>query len=532
MARDADEPSLGRALGALGIALLLAGLVVRFWAIGHARFTGDESFFWATARNIAVGEAHAFYGPALTGSNAYHPGPLFYYLMAVPQRLGVSPWWGGGLVVLLHGLGALLLADVARRTRGGALAAQLVVALWAFAPWDVLYGDRVWLSCVAPIWGAAALWAATRLERPSAQVALVFVAGTMPQLHMSAPIVWVALVPLVVLGPRPRWSRGALALGVVLVVLAYAAPLYNELRTDFQNTRAILREGGGKAGPNEVLRVPLRVFGYALLYATSEIGYHFDTGYWRPFAEGPTYFTAEGVARLWARRGVWLVADVVSIAVACAGWLVVLSGALRAAARGVRDRLAARRVWAADEGAVVELGARMTAAIVVGLFAATALMMIARKGYFPHYTNLFMPFALLPPALGLAALTTPRASGAAPRLRAGGALGLALAVALAMASSTVRYYREVDTLNGLDATWSMVEATTQGPTPFQVRFDGFDNRFAWQMIAAYGLKRPLSEGPPAARYRVHNGAVWSPPPGAAADPRATQHGSVWLEVER
>jgi hypothetical protein len=131
------------------------------WAVGHARFTGDESYFWATARNIATFEAAPVYGPPLTGSSAFHPGPIFYYLMAIPQRIGTSPWIGGIFVVLLHALSAWLLFLLARAARGER-AGLVALALLAFAPWDVLYADRIWLSCVAPVWGTLVLYAAAR----------------------------------------------------------------------------------------------------------------------------------------------------------------------------------------------------------------------------------------------------------------------------------------------------------------------------------------------------------------------------------
>ena len=75
----------------IALVLLGLGLAFRLWALPSARFTGDESYFWATARNIATFDASATFGPAMTGSSAFHPSPLFYYLMAFPQRLGVSP---------------------------------------------------------------------------------------------------------------------------------------------------------------------------------------------------------------------------------------------------------------------------------------------------------------------------------------------------------------------------------------------------------------------------------------------------------
>lgn len=471
-----------RALG-LGIALLAVGFFFRAWAVGHARFTGDESWFWATARNIATFQAAPIYGPSMTGSGANHPGPIFYYLMALPQRLGPSPWWGGLFVALLHTLSSALLGLLAWRARG-VRAGLIALALVAFAPWDVLYGDRIWLSCVAPVWGAIMLYAATRLDDPRMQGVLVFFALTCPQLHMSAPLVWCAAAVLAAGTPRPFvLARKAVAIGVGLTVLAYLAPLVNELTHQFSNTRAILSEGGGKEAWSDVAWTPARVLGYAILSGTSEIGYHFETGYWRPFKEGAAYFSRAGAVAWWARHGaLWGGLTLLTIAVAAVAW--------------VRATVSMVRAWRSGP---LSLDARVTLALLVGLLSATALLVVARKGFFPHYTNLLMPL-LLWPVIGLVDVAMARWRAVS--------FGVLAAIMLAMASSSARYYLDVDRRNGLDATTAMVERAMTGPQPIEVHFDGFYNRFAWEMLANTGYKRGLPLGsPPAVRYRVRNAAV-------------------------
>ncbi len=498
---------------AIAIALLAAGFFFRAWAVGHARFTGDESYFWATARNVATFQAAPIYGPSMTGSGANHPGPIFYYLMALPQRLGPSPWWGGLFVALLHTLSSALLGLLAYRARGER-AGLIALALVAFAPWDVLYGDRIWLSCVAPVWGAIILYAATKLDDPRMQGVLVFFALTCPQLHMSAPIVWAAALALAWGTPRPiRVAKKAVAIGLALTVLAYAAPLYNELRTDFSNTRAILSEGGGKEPWDVVAMTPLKVLGYAVLSATSEIGYHFETGYWRPFKEGEAYFTAKGAAAWWARHGaLWASLTLLTLVVSLIAW----------AAGGVRllKAIRARRAGAQP----LDLDARILLSLAVGLVAAMALMMASKKGFFPHYTNLLMPLMVWPAVMLLDRAWAHPAS--LRRLAAGAVLALTM---LAMGSASARYYLEIDRRNGLDATAAMVETVMTGPQPVEVHFDGFYNRFAWEMLANTGYKRGLPLGsPPAVRYQVRNGRVHD---GAQPLPeRATVQDGVVMEA--
>ena len=499
--------SLERHARTLAIALLLAGFLFRAWAVGHARFTGDESYFWATARNTATFEAKPVYGPAMTGSTAYHPGPLFYYLMAVPQRLGVSPWFGGLFVVLLHALSSALLGLLAFRARG-VRAGLIALAIVAFAPWDVLYADRIWLSCVAPVWGAIILYSATRLDSPRMQGVLLFFALTCPQLHMSAPIVWIAAAVLALTGTRPLsgWkqviSKRAVAIGFVLAFGTYLIPLLYEIDHDFSNTRAILTKGGGKEPGDVVAKTPFRVLGYAMLAATSEIGYHFETGYWRTFEEGTAYFSGAGLARWWDRHGpIWSLLTLVTVLASTAAWLWAIP-------RAVRDRRSK------------DLETRVVLALIAGLLSAMLLLMVTRKPFFPHYTNLLMPLLVWPLVMGLDRLMD--------RARAP-ALALIGATALAMLSSSARYYTTVDNLNGLDATVSMVDMAMSGPQPIDVTFDGFYNRFAWEMLASTGHKRSLPTGDhPVVRYRVRNTGA----PTQALSENATVHHGVVVEVVR
>jgi hypothetical protein len=223
------------------------------------------------------------------------------------------------------------------------------------------------------------------------------------------------------------------------------------------------------------------VFGYALLYATSEIGYHFQTGYWRPFDELAHYTSGPGLRS-------WL--DGVSIAVALAGWASAIAfGAAR----------------------------RFTLAIGVALVAATALLITAKKGYFPHYTNLLMPAVMVPVACGLA------------RLQRLVYPAVALAAA-AMFASSARYYQDVDALNGLSPTLGMVERAMHEPGPFRVEFEGFQNGFAWQMLVNTKYRRPFDTPRDApVVFRVKNRAPWAggdPPSGASL------HGPALMERHR
>lgn len=487
-----EQGSHVRAHRAAVFGLLLAALLFRLWAVPLARFTGDESDYWARSRRLALAQELPIYGPEITGSAAHLPGPAYYFLMAAPQRLGGSPYFGSVFVVLGHVLAAWLLYDLARRARGPR-AGLLALALVAFAPWDVLYADRIWGSCVVPVWGALALWAAVKSrDGPRWQGVVLFLAAVLPQLHLSVPVLWLALAVIFVFYRPPRLHWKSLGLGALATLVAYALPLHAELKSGFANTQAILAHSGGAETSATLWQVPLKVFGYGVLYASSEIGYHFARGYWGGgFDEGAAYFTAAGWSRWLEHHGpLWGALGIVSLALAFSTWGASLGRTARRAAQALRTRSAA----------ALDLDCVLTLAILTGFGVGAALMMLAKKTYFPHYANILMPIALWPAVSSL-----DRAFGHRRlRLLAGGALGLA---AVAMFSSAARYYTRVDGLNGLRPTLQMVERALAEESPVRVDFTHFQNHYAWRVVASvlHGRELPLHAGAPV-RLRVHNSA--------------------------
>ena len=482
--------------------LLTVAVTFRLWVLPQARFTGDESDYWFKSRQVAVGQYRPVYGPEITGSAARLPGPAYYYLMAIPQALGASPYFGSAFVALLHGLMAWLLFALTRQARG-ARAGLFALALVMFAPWDVLYGDRIWGSCLVPVWGCLTIYAVVQSrEQPAWLGGALWLALVLPQLHLSVPVLWVAAAVLLVLRPPPRWPWRALAAGFALAVLAYGAPLAAELSSGFSNTRLIWARGGGQLPWPEALWAPVKVFGYAILYGTSEIGYHWARGYWGGgFSEAAAYFSAEGLNKWWVQHGpVLAFGHLVSVTCAGLGWGIGIGHAARDLHRRERP---------------VCLGTALTLALVAGLTTGAILLAIARKGYFPHYANILMPFILAPIAFGLD-IAARRAKLLVP-------VALAISV-VAMAVGTARYYRDVDRLNGLAATLSMVARVVDEPGPARIRFTHFQNGYAWHKVAQGVFGRPLPPAGGSTLYTVHNHAPFkgSRPKGG------TLHGSVLL----
>lgn len=486
-------PERQRRMAARGTALLLGvGAVFRSWLVPLARFTGDEASFWDSARRVGALDHLPVVGPEITGAPAHLPGGLFHYITGLPQLLGPSPFLGGVFMAGLHVLGGWMLVEFARRARGPA-AGLVAAALWAFAPWDVLYGDRIWASCLAPVLGTFALWSASKARaRPGYAGLAVFTCLVLPQVHLSAPIVWASGLVMLAAARKDRGfaplKRPAL-IGAGAALASYLPYLVVELGRGFSNTRAILARSGGTEDLSGILLAPVKVLAYAILYGTAELGYHFERGYWGGgFDELAHYATADGLARWVSDLGAGLGLLVGgSVVLGFVGWVAGLARLRSEDASGWLDRA-------------------MTWSILVGLGTGAGLLMVARKSFFPHYANVLMPFALWPMVSGLLLLERRWGRAGPPAL--GVALGLSAA---AMASNTTRYYLEVDRLNGLSTTLALLKTVTSEPGPVDLRFTHYDNRYAWHKLASGYLETPLRLDRRApVRFIVHNTSVAGP----------------------
>ncbi len=494
----------------LALLLLALGGVFRLWASEHARFTGDESHAWAKSHQVATGRFAPAFGLDVTGSKAKHPGPTYYYLMAIPQLVSASPRAGATFVVLLHVLTGWLLFCMARAARSER-AGIIAVALFAFAPWEVLYADRIWGSSVAPIWGAIALYAAYRARQSRGwQGALLFCCLVLPQIHLSAPVLWLACAVLLVLRPPKALSFKALGVAGLLAVLTYAPAIYSELLSGFENTRAIMNKGGGTETMAYALWNPVRVLGYMVLYGSGEISYHFARGYWGGgFDDAAAYLSAPGWSRFFERQGALMgVLGVLSIGLAFIAWASSLAGTAKEAAQALlarsRDKLSLDRA--------------LTLSLFVAFVAAGVLLLVAKKRFFPHYANILMPIALWPMASALDRWWERAALRVPVLIATVGSLAF-------MAINTSTYYRQVDTLNGLANTLTMVKAVVDDEVPGKVSFTHFNNSYAWNLVASELYNKPLPQAPASkVRWRVHNTRLFE-----GAVPKGGQlHGGVLL----
>jgi hypothetical protein len=469
------------------VALLVLGFVIRFWASGHARFTGDESYLWSVARELATLEQFPIYGVEVTGSEARHPGALGFYLIAIPQVLGASPRFGALAIIAGHIAVAGLFFLLLLRAKGER-AALIGLGAAMFAPWEVLYSDRIWIGCVMPIFGTLAVYAAVRAQNSAGwQTALVAIALVFPQLHLSAPIVWAACLAIVLLRPPERWSKTAIIKGVGIACVLYAPMVLTEIDSGFTNTKLLFAKAGGSEPWTRSFLVPLQTCFHAVLFGSSEMSYHFERGYWGGYDDQSRYFTVAGWQNWFEHQSlIFALGVIVSLAVA----LVLWGRATLNAVREVRAAALARTRTALSLDTVIFLG------IVAALFVGSLLLSFSRKTYYPHYGNVLMPLLLWPIGVAVDAIDSKL------RLPLQHAIGISFA---SMVVNTVQFYENVDGLNGVDATVKMVGELVDEPYAVDLSFAGFDNLKAWNRVARgiYGRELVLRSGAPI-RWRVHN----------------------------
>jgi hypothetical protein len=353
---------------AVGLVVFLIALGARLALILSARLFGDEINVWELARGIASGKDFPLLGQSITGGGAKNPGPLVYYMVA-PVFFFTSAPEAGNALVALYGALAVVVYWHALRAEFGDIGALLAALLMACSPWSTLYADRMWNPNLVGIFVSTAFAAACRLRRaPSlgAVVVLFMSIGATLQLHMSAPIVWVALLPLFV-PTMKRWRWTWLPIAVAATLVLYVPMFIHELRTHWSNTLTFLHESASNAS-DDYVRTPL----WAFRLLTLDITYHQMHGYWGPHSEAEMVrFLLKGDTdfQYGPLRWFFLALSVVFAVFALLVAAVVAWG--REGRRGSHPFF-----WAA----------------VFGLVANTALLGISHKGLHGHYVQELLPF--------------------------------------------------------------------------------------------------------------------------------------------
>ena len=179
---------------ALALILAVAALLRMGWP-GFTEFKQDEAHLYALALDVA--ELRAWPLRGISSSVGLPNPPISVYLFALPLVVWKSP-----LAATLF-VGALNTASVAlgywlARRYWGVRVALISAALYAAAPWAVIYSRKIWAQDLVPLFTVA--YVATGLlafveGRRGWLVAHLALLAVVVQIHLSG----VALVPLTVL---------------------------------------------------------------------------------------------------------------------------------------------------------------------------------------------------------------------------------------------------------------------------------------------------------------------------------------------
>lgn len=401
----------------------------------HARFTGDEALFYGIVSEIAsllglgpvLPDAQfPLLGPPLTGGEAKHPGPLFYYLMTVSQFFSPTPE-AANLWVAFLGAGSVWLFWAAMSRGTGTTGATLSALLLSLSPWSAFYADRLWNSNVVGLFVAVAFWGMIRVcnhdsrksRSGSRAIALVVASCTvMPQFHMSAPIVWAAILAFFYTRPggaRPKLNWRWAALGLALGATAYTPTAVHEWRTGFGNIRAFLAESSAHAHWQSFLRVPLN----AARFLTVDSAYQELQGYWGGATELKQLRTALGGSPARPFHVLRLLGLLASFALAF--WAI--------------------RQWLRVDKA----NSAFLKAAIAGSLTAMLLLLLTRKPFYPHYLQPLLPFYFAAYAFAFSRVSLQR-----PSHRAAVLAGM-LAFALTSIDALYTINTRLDSVNGLRA---------------------------------------------------------------------------------
>lgn len=388
----------------LAAALLAVALATRVVGAWYARFDIDEAQLWTAALDVAEGRTVPVFGPGVSGSDSRTPGSFYYTLMALPFLITVDPL-AGALFVAAIGVAGLWLTFRAIGEGWDETAALIFLSLATLSPILVTFSDRHWSSNLfAPFAGLVLLSLVRVLKNENSPwiAAVAFSICVVPQVHIAF-VGFVGVIGLALAVYRPRLHWRALVLGILAAAAFYAPYVLHELRTGFENTRA-LAAGGVRS--DRVVGAVAGSLLHFLAIGTTDPSYLLARGHFSGFHH-VAFWAHGGVARTQAFYGSTSASVFLWLTQAC-GWLLIAYGLPRL--RIARDRPFALFFWA-SVGSIL-------------LFALAS----GRVG-FTHYVLPWAPLAFVPAIAALRALQS--------RGRWGRALAIAYCVAAPIAGAFV-----------------------------------------------------------------------------------------------
>lgn len=216
----------GRIIGILTV-IIIVGSFVRFWHLDlWLHFSADEVRDLEVMRNAWETGHLPLLGPEMRGTG-FHYGPLFYYLLLLPNVLsGFAPVAGAVVIASLAVL-TIPLVFWAGKLYFGIRAGVVAAALWSVAPVVVYHSRWAWNPNPLPFFVLLILMALAMLRSTrdpfAVRLWMLLIGlslGASIQFHFSSLTLFLLVLlawPILHL-PRPRLSDTLLSVGSILVL--------------------------------------------------------------------------------------------------------------------------------------------------------------------------------------------------------------------------------------------------------------------------------------------------------------------------
>jgi 4-amino-4-deoxy-L-arabinose transferase-like glycosyltransferase len=347
--------------GATAIVALAAWLRLRH--LGLAQFNDDQAVALRIAHDILHGDIRTV---GLTSSSGAANPPLYVYIVAVVVAIHHGLLFATVSVAVLSVVAVALTYVVVRRRFGDAVA-LVTAALFATAPWAVLYGRHLWQQDYLPLVTVLLLWSLfVVLERDRTRVALLvpvlFVIAV--ELNLSAVALVLPIGALLAYRARDVDWRAVVA-GAAVGVVLLGSWLAHNAKHGFRDFKLIVNNGrghGGTAGGGTIEAVRQTI------HLVSAEGWTFITGAQHQGGVAWTLGRAAGIVVI----------------------VLLALGIVTSLARVVRD------------GRHPEIDTVRRALLVIWLVGiCLAYVTSSRSGVGPHYLIISYPVSFLLAALGL-----------------------------------------------------------------------------------------------------------------------------------
>jgi len=400
-----------QAASAAAILALAAWLRLRH--LGLAEYDDDQAIALRIGHDILHGNVRTV---GLASSSGASNPPLYVYIVAFVVLVHDGLIFATVTTAVLAVVAVALTFVVVRR-RFGAPVALTTTALFATAPWAVLYGRHLWQQDYLPVVTVSLLWSLFAvLERSRTRVALLVPVLFVVSIQLNLSAVALILPIAAVLAYRGRdvdWRAvvGGCTAGVVLL----GPWLAHNAKHGFRDFSLIADNGRGHGG----------AAGTGTIEAIRQVVDLLS-------AEGWTFVTGEqhGGGAAWT---LGRAAGVVVIVLLCIGIVTTVARVVRAGGRLGVDT--ARRA--------------LLVAWLVGI--CLAYVTSSRNGVGPHYLIISYPVSFLLAALGL-----DDAASVLGRRSAVASLGVAAAIGGAFVAFTLSFQAFVQRNGGTAGNYDVV----------------------------------------------------------------------------